>query len=138
MGINVNICRHFETVTIQVTFSEKGTKITHQTHLQKFEILHFSDNISRITIIKIFFPFRKVYHINLKGKYHYGIDSIVFQCFQLFRCEFVPFSESHLYFLFISSTNQNVKINKSVPPSSKTPLHSSGTYLKVFDILNGC
>ena len=35
---------------IQVTFSEKGTKITPLTHIRKFEILHFSDNISKITM----------------------------------------------------------------------------------------
>ena len=33
--------------------------------------------------------FRKVYNVNLKGKLHYGIDSIVkFQRFQIFVCEF--------------------------------------------------
>jgi len=40
---------------VQVIFSEKGTKITTQTHIQKFEILHFLDNISKITMIQNFF-----------------------------------------------------------------------------------
>ena len=45
---------HNETF-LQVTFSEKRTKITPQTHIWKFEILHFSDNISKITMIQNFF-----------------------------------------------------------------------------------
>ena len=36
---------------LQVTFSEKGTKITRQTHIQKVEILHFLHNNSKITMI---------------------------------------------------------------------------------------
>ena len=59
---------------LRVTFSEKRTKINPQTHIQKFEILHFLDNISKFTMIQNFFLFRKVYQINLKGKIHYGID----------------------------------------------------------------
>ena len=39
--------------SVQVTFSEKGTKITPQTHIQKFEILHFSDIISKDIIIQV-------------------------------------------------------------------------------------
>ena len=44
---------------LQVTYSEKGTKITSQTHIQKFEILHFSDKISKITMIQKFFCLEK-------------------------------------------------------------------------------
>ena len=40
---------------LQVTFSEKETKITPQTHIRKFEILYFSDNISKVTGIQNFF-----------------------------------------------------------------------------------
>ena len=42
-------------LSLQVSFSEKGTKIPPQTHIQKFEILHFTDNISKITLIYNFF-----------------------------------------------------------------------------------
>ena len=37
-----------------MTFSKKGTKITPQTHIRKFEILNFSDNNSKITMIHNF------------------------------------------------------------------------------------
>ena len=56
------------TIYIQVTFSEKGTKITSQTHIQKFEILHFSDNISKITMIQIFFSVQKSVQCYSEGK----------------------------------------------------------------------
>ena len=38
-------CRQ-NVIHLQVTFSQKATNITPQTHIQKFEILHLSDNIS--------------------------------------------------------------------------------------------
>ena len=38
-----------------MTFFEKGTKITSQTNIEKFEILHFSDNISKIIAIQNLF-----------------------------------------------------------------------------------
>ena len=44
---------------LQVTFSEKGTKITPKTHIRKFEILHFSDFISKIKMNQIYFLFKK-------------------------------------------------------------------------------
>ena len=44
---------------LQVTFSEKGTKITTQTHIRNFETFHFSDNISKITMIQNFFCSQK-------------------------------------------------------------------------------
>ena len=53
--VNVN-CEH---PLLQVTFSEKGTKITPQTHIWKFEILHFSDSISKITMIQKIFCWEK-------------------------------------------------------------------------------
>ena len=36
---------------LQVTFFEKGTKISPQTHILKFEIPYFSDNVSKIALI---------------------------------------------------------------------------------------
>ena len=39
---------------VQVTFSEKDTNITFQTHIQKFKFLHFSDNINKISMIQYF------------------------------------------------------------------------------------
>ena len=53
-------------------------------HIKIFEILQFSDNMCKITMVQSFFLFRKVFPINLNG-----IDSIVkFQGFQIFGCEF--------------------------------------------------
>jgi len=49
-----------------VTFSEKGTEITRRTHIQKFEILHFSDNISKIDLE--FFSVQKSVPHQFKGK----------------------------------------------------------------------
>ena len=45
---------HFEQ-KVKLTFSEKGTKVKPQTHVGKFEILHFSDNINKITMIQKIF-----------------------------------------------------------------------------------
>ena len=39
---------------LQGTFSEKGIKITPQTHIWKFEILHFLDNKSKAAMIQNF------------------------------------------------------------------------------------
>ena len=84
-GFNVFSIMEF----LQVTFSEKETNsLTKLTYLAKnFEILHFSDNISKITMIPIYFCSEKCN--TCKGKLHYGIDSIVkFQGFKIFGCEF--------------------------------------------------
>ena len=47
---------------LQVTFSEKGTKNVPKIQIRKFEILHFSDNISKITMIQNFFVQTSVPH----------------------------------------------------------------------------
>ena len=53
---------------------------------ERFKILHFSDNISKIIMVQKNSGQKSM---NLKGKLHYGIDSIVkFQGFQIFGCEF--------------------------------------------------
>ena len=42
-----------------MTFSKKVTKITRQTHIRKIQILHFSDNITKIPMIPNFFCSKK-------------------------------------------------------------------------------
>ena len=42
------------TKALQVNFYDKGTKIISQTHTRKIEILHFSDNTSKIKMIHKF------------------------------------------------------------------------------------
>ena len=49
----------------QVTFSENGTKITSKTQLR---ILHFTDNISKITMIQNMLCQQKCTISTLKGK----------------------------------------------------------------------
>jgi len=55
-----------ENSLLQVTFSKKGTKITPKTHIIKFEILYFSDNISKI--FRIFSRQKSVPHPSKEKK----------------------------------------------------------------------
>ena len=83
------MCQHFLRLKLlflilQITFSEKRSKI-----ISENLIFHFWDKTSKITRSQIFFLFRKVYHVNLNGKLHCGINiRIEYQGFQIFRCEF--------------------------------------------------
>ena len=83
-------------------FWEKNSNHS-QTHIQKFEILHFLDKISKIIIIQNFSMFKTVCHINLKEQLHYGII-VKFQGCQIFVCVFGE------WFLFLSQKKSSVNV----------------------------
>ena len=49
MVATLNACMY------KLLFLRKEQKINRQTHIKKFEILYFSDNVSKIKMIQIFF-----------------------------------------------------------------------------------
>lgn len=53
---------------IQVTFSEKVSRITPQTRIWKYEFFHFSDNINKITMIQNIFSLEKCDTCQSEGK----------------------------------------------------------------------